>query len=170
MTFPKSHSKQGYHDARKAQWGDLFPFTPKSKAIERTRGVRKLNKIQPDPDVEGVMNELLGSREIVGKQKGKRRNHRVMRNDETAPALGEMSEEVVEREADRGEDGDEVLVWQSQGNGDGGSSSTISKEGGRRSISTSALHSPPQNGQSPSLMFSLCSSNVQSQPSVSKDV
>lgn len=44
QTYAKSHSKQGYHDARKAAWGDLFPHTPKGKQVERERGIRKLAK------------------------------------------------------------------------------------------------------------------------------
>lgn len=42
MTVPKSHSKQGYHDARKVNWGDLFPHEPKGKVLTRHRGIRHL--------------------------------------------------------------------------------------------------------------------------------
>lgn len=47
MTFAKSHSKQGYHDARKATWGDLFPHEPKGKEVKRDRGVRRLLPVTP---------------------------------------------------------------------------------------------------------------------------
>ncbi|KAJ1948461.1 37S ribosomal protein S22 [Linderina macrospora] len=32
-TFTKSHDKQAYRDARKANWGDLFPHEPKSAVV-----------------------------------------------------------------------------------------------------------------------------------------
>ncbi|KAJ2827152.1 37S ribosomal protein S22 [Coemansia erecta] len=32
-TYTKIHSKQGYRDARKASWGDLFPHQPKSAVV-----------------------------------------------------------------------------------------------------------------------------------------
>lgn len=44
MTFSKSHSKQGYYDARKSAWGDLFPHKSNNKAVVRTRGIKRLNK------------------------------------------------------------------------------------------------------------------------------
>ncbi|WVQ98051.1 3-methyl-2-oxobutanoate hydroxymethyltransferase [Kwoniella sp. CBS 9459] len=59
MTFSKSHSKQGYHDARKSSWGDIFPHQPKSTPIIRTRGVRRLSKAEQED--EGVIEELLAA-------------------------------------------------------------------------------------------------------------
>lgn len=35
MTIPKSQGKQEYYDARKSQWGDLFPHDSKIKPVER---------------------------------------------------------------------------------------------------------------------------------------
>jgi hypothetical protein len=48
MTFAKSHSKQAYHDARKASWGDIFPHSPKGKEVVRDRGIRRLTPATPD--------------------------------------------------------------------------------------------------------------------------
>ncbi|WVF69805.1 3-methyl-2-oxobutanoate hydroxymethyltransferase [Kwoniella sp. CBS 6097] len=61
MTFSKSHSKQGYHDARKSSWGDIFPHQPKSTPIIRTRGVRRLSK--PEQEDESVIEELMAANE-----------------------------------------------------------------------------------------------------------
>jgi len=47
QTVAKSHSKQAYHDARKVQWGDLFPHPSKGKETVRDRGIKRLNKIEP---------------------------------------------------------------------------------------------------------------------------
>jgi ribosomal protein RSM22 (predicted rRNA methylase) len=35
MTIPKSQGKQPYYDARKSQWGDLFPHGSKNKLVQR---------------------------------------------------------------------------------------------------------------------------------------
>ncbi|WWD00559.1 3-methyl-2-oxobutanoate hydroxymethyltransferase [Kwoniella sp. B9012] len=51
LTFSKSHSKQGYHDARKSSWGDIFPHIPKATPVVRTRGVRRLSKPIKDDQV-----------------------------------------------------------------------------------------------------------------------
>ncbi|WWC67921.1 3-methyl-2-oxobutanoate hydroxymethyltransferase [Kwoniella pini CBS 10737] len=58
LTFSKSHSKQGYHDARKSTWGDIFPHTPKSTPVIRTRGVRRLTKPVKD---DQVLSELIAA-------------------------------------------------------------------------------------------------------------
>ena len=31
MTIPKSQGKQPYYDARKSEWGDIFPHEPKNR-------------------------------------------------------------------------------------------------------------------------------------------
>lgn len=31
MTVPKSQGKQPYYDARKSEWGDIFPHEPKNR-------------------------------------------------------------------------------------------------------------------------------------------
>lgn len=51
QTVAKSHSKQAYYDARKVNWGDLFPHPSKGKDTIRDRGVKRLNKVE---HVEGV--------------------------------------------------------------------------------------------------------------------
>jgi hypothetical protein len=51
QTVAKSHSKQAYYDARKVNWGDLFPHPSKGKDTIRDRGVKRLNKVE---NVEGV--------------------------------------------------------------------------------------------------------------------
>lgn len=62
MTTPRSHSKQGYHDARKTYWGDLYPHTPKGKTLVRDRGVMRLlaNGTTPESDHTEIMDELFG--------------------------------------------------------------------------------------------------------------
>jgi ribosomal protein RSM22 (predicted rRNA methylase) len=35
MTIPKSQGKQAYYDARKSEWGDIFPHESKNKMQER---------------------------------------------------------------------------------------------------------------------------------------
>jgi len=61
LTIPKSQSKQAYYDARKANWGDLFPHAPKNKETVRERGIKRLNKFeQPEPvEEEQNVDELV---------------------------------------------------------------------------------------------------------------
>ena len=35
LTIPKSQGKQAYYDARKSDWGDIFPHAPKNPPQER---------------------------------------------------------------------------------------------------------------------------------------
>ncbi|WWC86944.1 3-methyl-2-oxobutanoate hydroxymethyltransferase [Kwoniella dendrophila CBS 6074] len=65
LTFSKSHSKQGYHDARKSSWGDIFPHAPKATPVIRTRGVRRLTKPVKDDE---VLDELLTAHIEEGSQ------------------------------------------------------------------------------------------------------
>ncbi len=155
MTYPKSHSKQGYHDARKAQWGDLFPFPPKGKAVERTRGVRKLTKLQPDPNPEGVIDELFGRTEMAGRRKGK--GKRMLRGEEMVPRIGDLSDEGLgggmaqDQDVDVDvdvDDADQVLFWRS---GDEGGHSTISRTGQRRGLSSFAGFQRRHSGLSSSI-------------------
>ena len=37
MTIPRSQGKQAYYDARKSNWGDMFPHPSKNKEVERYR-------------------------------------------------------------------------------------------------------------------------------------
>ncbi|WVO16516.1 3-methyl-2-oxobutanoate hydroxymethyltransferase [Cryptococcus depauperatus] len=61
ITFAKSHSKQGYHDARKSSWGDIIPHTPKSKPIVRTRGVRRLIKNRNEGNEDEILREIMAA-------------------------------------------------------------------------------------------------------------
>ena len=40
MTIPKSQGKQAYYDARKSDWGDIFPHAPKNAPQERHQPAR----------------------------------------------------------------------------------------------------------------------------------
>lgn len=59
---PRSHSKQGYYDARKTYWGDLYPHEPKGKTLLRDRGVKRLlaNSVMSEDEQADVMDELFG--------------------------------------------------------------------------------------------------------------
>ena len=107
--------------------------------------MRRLNKIQPDPDPEGVLDELLGRSEMASKLEARGSNQRTERIDDMESAMTGVSEEVVgreSREVKRTEDGDEVFVWRSN-NGDGPSSNI----GQRRSMSTVARSWSTCNGR-----------------------
>lgn len=90
MTFPRSQGKQIFYDARKSNWGDLFPHTPKHSPVLRYTGSKpKASKDAPvnvddsedmKPDVpltkeeEMAWNRLMGMEELGTKEKkGKRR-------------------------------------------------------------------------------------------------
>ncbi|KAF7307293.1 3-methyl-2-oxobutanoate hydroxymethyltransferase [Mycena indigotica] len=53
MTIPKSQGKQPFYDARKSEWGDLFPHPPKNPAQERYQPLRVNGKARPirHPDI-----------------------------------------------------------------------------------------------------------------------
>lgn len=55
QTVAKSQSKQAYYDARKVNWGDLFPHPSKGKETVRDRGIKRLNKVQQP---EGVQSQV----------------------------------------------------------------------------------------------------------------
>jgi hypothetical protein len=52
QTVAKSHSKQAYYDARKVNWGDLFPHPSKGKDTVRDRGIKRLNKVEHPEGVQ----------------------------------------------------------------------------------------------------------------------
>ncbi|KAJ1964988.1 37S ribosomal protein S22 [Dipsacomyces acuminosporus] len=54
-TFTKSHSKQAYRDARKANWGDLFPHTPKSTTVRP--GFEPRVKMDPEEKKKAKKNK-----------------------------------------------------------------------------------------------------------------
>ncbi|RSH92152.1 hypothetical protein EHS25_008567 [Saitozyma podzolica] len=118
LTFPKSHSKQGYYDARKANWGDLFPHDPKGKEVLRTRGVRKLTRPEVD---EGILafSEDWPTAELVEEELGE---------VEVASELVGLVEDV---------EGATVTTWKS---GESGRKGTITHQrigGQKREFSTS---------------------------------
>nr|GAT61338.1 3-methyl-2-oxobutanoate hydroxymethyltransferase [Mycena chlorophos] len=47
MTIPKSQGKQPFYDARKAQWGDVFPHPPKNAPQERYQPQRSKGRSGP---------------------------------------------------------------------------------------------------------------------------
>ncbi|KAK4684645.1 3-methyl-2-oxobutanoate hydroxymethyltransferase, partial [Tremellales sp. Uapishka_1] len=59
LTFSKSHSNQGYYDARKSSWGDLFPHESKGKEVVRTRGIKKLSKFDQATEANWPVAELM---------------------------------------------------------------------------------------------------------------
>ena len=40
LTIPKSQGKQAYYDARKSEWGDIFPHEPKNRPQIRYQPTR----------------------------------------------------------------------------------------------------------------------------------
>lgn len=79
MTIPKSQGKQPFYDARKSEWGDLFPHEPKNK-----------------PQVRKVLRpgQTTGEGQDIGKRK--RRGPK-----STTANYSEMSEDI--REERRGQ-------------------------------------------------------------------
>lgn len=75
MTIPKSQGKQPFYDARKSEWGDLFPHEPKNK-----------------PQVRKVLRpgQTTGEGQDIGKRK--RRGPK-----STAANYSEMSEDIREK-------------------------------------------------------------------------
>jgi ribosomal protein RSM22 (predicted rRNA methylase) len=93
--IPRSQGKQPYYDARKADWGDLFPHEPRNGEVVRKRGIRRLSSAPttssplqlPDEgmeDLQTLLNE--GGKDPFGEKKQmgrpridkneKRENHR----------------------------------------------------------------------------------------------
>ena len=52
MTIPKSQGKQPYYDARKSEWGDMFPHPPKNRPQERFQAPK--GKGEAEPEVQGA--------------------------------------------------------------------------------------------------------------------
>ncbi|KAL1739148.1 mitochondrial small ribosomal subunit Rsm22-domain-containing protein, partial [Schizophyllum fasciatum] len=65
MTVPKSQGKQPYYDARKSEWGDIFPHPPKNRPQERFQAPVRA-KGQEAPVVEGGD---IGKRKVKGMKK-----------------------------------------------------------------------------------------------------
>ncbi|KAF8910042.1 mitochondrial small ribosomal subunit Rsm22-domain-containing protein [Gymnopilus junonius] len=47
LTIPKSQGKQPFYDARKSNWGDIFPHAPKNRPLERYQPKKTHGKGQP---------------------------------------------------------------------------------------------------------------------------
>jgi len=51
MTIPKSQGKQPYYDARKSDWGDIFPHPSKNKPQERQHVLKPGSHSVPGSDI-----------------------------------------------------------------------------------------------------------------------
>jgi ribosomal protein RSM22 (predicted rRNA methylase) len=82
LTIPKSQGKQPYYDARKSNWGDLFPHESKNKAVERNQ---PMHDGATDIGKRGRVNKKQHSYEKLGAdikdRKKKERMQRLRRRD-----------------------------------------------------------------------------------------
>ena len=73
-TIPKSQGKQPYYDARKAKWGDSFPWESKNGPEIRRRGKQLATDDNPPADSEsdedGDLSDLVGDWDISLDGKG----------------------------------------------------------------------------------------------------
>lgn len=77
-TVPKSFSKQAYHDARKAKWGDLWALGAKTRvrrAVRLGRGVKEGEAVPNDGGVRAARAQALSGFDAKGRKvkKGKLR-------------------------------------------------------------------------------------------------
>ncbi|KAG8834787.1 37S ribosomal protein S22 [Serendipita sp. 399] len=82
IVIPKSQGKAEYYDARKSDWGDLFPHEPKNGEAIRKRGIRKLGSVdEGDGETEDdvSMEQIQALLESLDGGKGKNSNS--MRKD-----------------------------------------------------------------------------------------
>lgn len=67
IVIPRSQGKQHYYDARKANWGDLFPHEPRNGEVIRKRGIKRLEAVPTptqsvtDEEEEIAMQRLLSA-------------------------------------------------------------------------------------------------------------
>ncbi|KAI0361117.1 Rsm22-domain-containing protein [Trametes cingulata] len=80
MTIPKSQGKQPFYDARKSEWGDLFPHEPKNKPQVRSQSTRS------------------GHTPSAGQDIGKRRRKGP---GSSKASYSELSEEIKEKRRDQ---------------------------------------------------------------------
>ncbi|KAI0830778.1 Rsm22-domain-containing protein [Trametes gibbosa] len=80
MTIPKSQGKQPFYDARKSEWGDLFPHEPKNKPQVREQPQRSRHALSQGQDI--------GKRRQLGR-KG------------TGASYSEISQDIKERRRDQ---------------------------------------------------------------------
>jgi ribosomal protein RSM22 (predicted rRNA methylase) len=89
MTIPKSQGKQAYYDARKSDWGDIFPHAPKNAPQERHQPARA-KRYAPIKGADigkrsDLKNNASESYEAVSEDlKAKRRQQRRERQSEDA--------------------------------------------------------------------------------------
>jgi len=70
-TIPKSQGKQPYYDARKAKWGDSFPWESKNGPEIRRRGKQlATDNDSPEDDEEGDLSDLVGDWDVSFDGKG----------------------------------------------------------------------------------------------------
>lgn len=63
LTIPRSQGKQAYYDARKSDWGDIFPHSSKNKEVERYRPPVDGSTIKKGDDI-GKRGADAGDRKI----------------------------------------------------------------------------------------------------------
>ena len=80
-TIPKSQGKQAYYDARKSEWGDIFPHEPKNEPQERYQSTRVKRKG--------------GSAHIKGADIGKRGVD--LTRSTSKDSYGKLAEQIKER-------------------------------------------------------------------------
>lgn len=89
IVIPRSQGKQEYYDARKAEWGDLFPHEPRNGEVIRKRGIRRLESISstssplelPKEDMEELQKLLSGTTKGAFAQREHERMPRMDKND-----------------------------------------------------------------------------------------
>lgn len=65
MTVPKSQGKQPYYDARKSEWGDIFPHPPKNRPQERFQPPARM----ADGEAPVQTGHDIGKRKLKGMKK-----------------------------------------------------------------------------------------------------
>ncbi|KAG8760224.1 37S ribosomal protein S22 [Serendipita sp. 396] len=85
IVIPKSQGKTEYYDARKSDWGDLFPHDAKNGEVIRKRGIRRLGSddsggIEEDASMEQIQ-ELLKSLGAGNGMRGATRKDKVERRE-----------------------------------------------------------------------------------------
>lgn len=74
LTIPKSQGKQPFYDARKSNWGDIFPHPPKNRPLERFVPV---NSKKPS------------SGEDIGKRRDSHKNRKTLSYEAVADTIRE---------------------------------------------------------------------------------
>lgn len=93
MTVPRSQGKQPYYDARKSQWGDIFPHPPKNAPQERGQYKKKSD------DDDGPAS-LAGN--DIGKRKGRFEDDTTGKKADKAAYAALKNELKDKRKAEKG--------------------------------------------------------------------